>query len=48
MKQASRLVAADPSVITNEYIKMLICDDFDVPALESRTATKPRNTIGVN
>ena len=46
MKQAARLVATNPSVITNENVNLLICVDFDVPALKSRTATKPINTIG--
>ena len=46
MKQASRLASTAPAAITKENIQMLICDDFEVPALKSRTATNPRNTIG--
>ena len=46
MKQASRLLATNPAVITNENINLLICDDFDVPDLKSMALTKPRSTIG--
>ena len=46
MKQASRLVTTDPAVITNENINLLICDDFDAPALANRTVPKTRNSIG--
>ena len=40
------IYTSDPSVITNDNINMLTCDDFDAPALASRTVSKSRNTIG--
>ena len=46
MKQASRLVTSDPSIIANDNINMLTCDDFETPALASRTVPKTRNAIG--
>lgn len=46
MLQASRLVAADLSFITNENINLLICDDFEMPMLKSMAIKTQRNTIG--
>ena len=46
MKQASRLVASDLSVIASENINLLNCDDFETPALGNRTVSKLRSNIG--
>ena len=48
MKQASRLVASDPSIITNENIKILTTDDFDIRSYETITLVNNQNIIGFN
>lgn len=48
MKQASRLVSTDPSVITNENINILTIDDFDVSYYETITLVNNQNIIGFN
>lgn len=46
MKQASRLVATAPSIVTNENINILTIDDFDYRSYQPITLVNNQNVIG--